>query len=250
MEKVTDIRQGVEKLLTIRGREIPEFSLENREDGFTPVLLWEGKRIPLFTTRYDPRIRHIAGYGMPAEENSALNVYAFAGSHVSLDQLIYRELSIAEFVLHSKVKKIMAFVNQNAANIIAVMENDTTANMDLGNTMAPGSHYQSQHRLITKHGMANDLSVTDMTVQHQVYVFGENGTTVYDDDEYYLYGLGEEAVETVLTVHGIFTGHIDCTTWAEDHERYLAMVKAVYASAETGRAVTLKGKDAEYDRTC
>lgn len=240
MEKITDIRQGVEKLLTLRGREIPEFSLEHHtEDGFVPVLLWEGKRIPLFTTRYDPRIRHIATYGNTPEENSALNVYAFAGSDVSLDQLIYRELNIAEFILHSKVKKIMAFVNQKAANIIAVMENDTTANIDLGNTMAPGSPMQCQHRLITKHGMANDLSVTDMTVQHQVYIFGENGTSVYDDDEYYLYGLNEKEVETVLTIHGIFTGHTDCQSWAEDHKRYLAMVKAVYESANAGKAIAV-----------
>ena len=85
MEKVTEIRQGVEKLLKIRGRDIPDFSLEQpKEDGFTPILHWEGKRIPLFTTRYDPRIRHIADYGSKTEENSALNVYAFTGSDVSL----------------------------------------------------------------------------------------------------------------------------------------------------------------------
>lgn len=238
MEKVTDIRQGVEKLLTIRGREIPEFSFENRqEDGFTPILLWEGKRIPLFTSRYDPRIRHIAAYGNKTEENSALNVYAFTGSDVSLERLIYRELCIAEFILHSKIQKITAFVNENAANIIAVMEDGTTANMDLGNTMAPGSHMQCQHRLITKHGMANDLSVTDMTVQHQVYVFSEEGTAVYDDDEYYLYGLNEEEVETVLTIHGIFTNHICCNSWPEDHIRYVQMVEAVYESGRTGKPV-------------
>ena len=238
MEKVTDIRQGVEKLLTVRGRDIPDFSLENRQEGgYTPTLLWEGKRIPLFTTRYDPRIRHIAGYGNKTEENSALNVYAFTGSDVSLRQLIYRELSIAEFILHSKITKITAFVNQNAANIIAVMADGTTANLDLGNTMAPGSHIQCQHRLITKHGMANDLSVTDMTVQHQVYIFSEEGTKVYDDDEYYLYGLSEEEVETVLTIHGIFTGHICCDSWPEDHIRYMNMVEAVLESGKTGKSV-------------
>ena len=241
MEKVTDIRQGVEKLLTIRGREIPAFSLEQpEEDGFTPILLWEGKRIPLFTTRYDPRIRHIAAYGSKVEENSALNVYAFTGSDVSLRKLIYRELCIAEFILHSKIKKITAFVNENAANIIAVMEDSTTANLDLGNTMAPGSHIQCQHRLITKHGMANDLSVTDMTVQHQVYVFSQDGAKVYDDDEYYLYGLDEAEVETVLTVHGILTGHISCESWAEDHQRYLAMIEAVFQSAAAGKTILLE----------
>ena len=241
MEKVRDIRQGVEKLLKIRGREIPEFTFENRQEGgFTPTLLWEGKKIPLFTTRYDPRIRHIAAYGNKVEENSALNVYAFTGSDVSLDRLIYREICIAEFILHSKIVKITAFVNENAANIIAVMEDGTTANMDLGNTMAPGSHIQCQHRLITKHGMANDLSVTDMTVQHQVYIFSEDGKAVYDDDEYYLYGLSEEEVETVLTIHGIFTGHISCETWQEDHLRYVKMVEAVYESGRTGKPVVLK----------
>lgn len=240
MEKVTNIREGVEKLLKIRGREVPEFSLENRkEGGFTPTLLWEGKRIPLFTTRYDPRIRHIAAYGNKTEENSALNVYAFTGSDVSLDRLLYRELCIAEFILHSKIRKITAFVNENAANIIAVMEDGTTANLDLGNTMAPGSHIQCQHRLITKHGMANDLSVTDMTVQHQVYIFSEEGTAVYDDDEYYLYGLSEEEVETVLTIHGILTGHIRCESWPEDHIRYVKMIDAVYASSKAGKPVLL-----------
>ena len=240
MEKITEIRQGVEKLLKIRGREIPEFSLEQpKEDGFTPILLWEGKRIPLFTTRYDPRIRHIAAYGNKTEDNSALNVYAFTGSDISLDQLIYREVCIAEFILHSKIKKITAFVNENAANIIAVMEDGTTANLDLGNTMAPGSHIQCQHRLITKHGMANDLSVTDMTVQHQVYVFSEEGTKVYDDDEYYLYGLEEQEVETVLTIHGILTGHISAESWPEDHIRYEKMIAAVYESGKTGKPVLL-----------
>lgn len=238
MEKITSIRQGVEKLLTIRGREIPEFSLACKQEGeFAHTLIWEGKRIPLFTTRYDPRIRHIAAYGSRTEENSALNVYAFTGSDVSLDALMYRELSIAEFILHSKAKTITAFVNQNAVNMIVVMENGTNANLDLGNTMAPGSHMQCQHRLITKHGMANDLSVTDMTVQHQVYVFGEKQTTVYDDDEYYLYGLNEEEVETVLTIHGIFTGHISCEGWAQDHVRYQKQIQAVYESDRTGKTV-------------
>ena len=240
MQKVTSIREGVEKLLKLRGREVPEFTVEDRqEDGFNPTLLWEGKRIPLFTIQYNPRIRRISDYGKTPEENSALNVYSFTGSDVSLDRLIYRELSIAEFILHNKIKKITAFVNGNSANIIAVMGNGTTANIDLGTTMAPGCHAQGQHRLITKHGMANDLSATEMTVQHQVYIFSETGTDVYDDDEYYLYGLSEEEVEIVLTVHGIFTGNTNCETWQADHERYLRMVKAVYESGKTGKSVIL-----------
>ena len=240
MEKVTGIREGVEKLLTIRGREIPEFTLEPRKaDEFCDTLVWEGKRIPLFSSRYEPRIRAIAGYGSKPEDNSALNVYSFVGRDIPLERLIYRELDIAEFILHSKVKKITAFVNQNAANIIAIMENGTSANLDLGNTMAAGAHYQCQHRLITNHGMANDLSATDMIIQHQLYIFGAEGTQVYDDDEYYLYGLDEEEVAKVLTIHGILTGHQKCEDWAENDARYRKMIAAVYESDKLGKSVYL-----------
>lgn len=244
MEKVTSIHAGVEKLLKIRGREVPEFTLEPRKaDAYVDTLVWNGKRIPLLDSRYDPRIRHIANYGAHPEDNSALNVYAFVGSDVPLDLLMYRELDIAEFILHSKVRKITAFVNESAANIIAIMENGTSANLDLGNTMAPGTHYQCQHRLITTHGMANDLSVTDMTIQHQVYVFGAEGTAVYDDDEYYLYGLSEDEVAKVLTIHGILTGHQKWEDWEERDRRYRAMIDAVYESDKLGKSVYLDGKE-------
>ncbi len=240
MEKITSIRQGVEKLLQIRGREIPDFALEPQTpEEYTDTLLWQGNRIPLFYSRYEPPIRAVAGYGNHPESNSALNVYAFTGRHISLEQLIYRELDIAEFVLHSRVKKITAFVNQNAANIIAVMENGTAANLDLGNTMAEGAHQQCQHRLITDHGMANDRGVTDMIVQHQVYVFGQEGTEAYDDDEYYLYGLDEDEVAKVLTVHAILTGKLECSDFAERDMRLRKMVEAVYESDRRGQTVSL-----------
>ncbi len=240
MEKVTSIQAGVEKLLKIRGREVPAFRLEaRREEDFVDTLVWNGHEIPLFSSRYEPRIRAVAGYGSKPEDNSALNVYSFVGSDISLDRLIYRELDIAEFILHSKIKKITAFTNRNAVNLIAIMENGTSANIDLGNTMQPGAHYQCQHRLITNHGMANDLGVTDMTIQHQLYVFGAEGTSIFDDDEYYLYGLNEEEVAKVLTIHAVITGHVDWSQWAQNDIRYRRMIAAVYESSEQGRPVYL-----------
>ncbi len=237
MERVTSIYEGVKKLLTHRGRQVPDFTLEKGE--FGDILIWNGCAIPLFPSRYEPRIRALANYGNPPEENSALNVYSFVGRDIPLERLIYREMDIAEYVLHDKVKKITAVVNKNAVNIIAVMENGTCANMDLGNTMTPGSHNQSQHRLITTRGMANDLGVTDMTVQHQVYVYAENGMSVYDDDEYYLYGLDEDEVAKTLTVHAILTGQINWEGFAEQDQHCRSLVAAVYESEKQGKPVYL-----------
>ena len=238
MKRLTEICEGVRKLLSLGMREIPEFSLEPREaDGYLETLVWNGQRIPLFSSRYERRIRAIAKYGNSAEDNSALNVYCFVGCDIPLDRLIYFELDIAEYVLHSRIKKITAIVNGGAANIIAVMENGTCANMDLGNTMASGAHYQCQHRLITKHGMANDLSAADMTIQHQLYLFGQEGNAVYDDDEAYLFGLDEDQVSKALTIHGILTGQQSVEGWAENDVRYRKMVKAVHESNELGKPI-------------
>lgn len=240
MGKVTSIAEGVEKLLTMRYREVPEYTLEPRKDGeFLDTLVWNGNRVPLFSTHFDQQIRAMAKYGQDPEQNSALNVYSYMGSDVTLDELLFRELDIAEFILHSKIKKVTAFVNKNAVNLIAVMENETTANLELGNTMEPGTHNQCQHRLITKHGAACDRSPADMIAQHQVYLYGKNGRQVFDDDEAYLYGLGEEDVAKVLTLHAIFTEQEKWEDWAENEARYRKVIAAVYESDRLGKTICL-----------
>ena len=70
---------------------------------FLDTLVWNGNRVPLFSTHFDQQIRAMAKYGQDPEQNSALNVYSYMGSDVTLDELLFRELDIAEFILHSKI---------------------------------------------------------------------------------------------------------------------------------------------------
>ncbi len=242
IEKISSIEEGVKKLLTIRKRPAPDFKLEpERPCEYTDTLVWNEQRIPLFDARFDSRIRRIARYGNKEENNCALNVYSFVGGDTSLSQLIYREFYISEYILNSQLKKITAFVNKNAANIIAVMENETCANIDLGNSMAPGSENQCQHRLITNHGMANDRAVGTMTVEHQVNIFGKESTSpvFFDDDEYYLYGLDEQQIRKVLTIHALLTGVESYDSWAKIDVRCRAAVKAVYESDRLSKTVSV-----------
>ena len=243
IDKVHSIEEGVAKLLKTRLFEIPEYTLLRRTaEEYTDTLVWDGKKIPLYETRYDCRLNNMADYGKEADKNSALNVYSYTGIDVTLDQLIYRELEIAEYLLHSRIEKITAFVNGNAANLIALMENGTCANIDVGTTMAPGSENQCQHRLITTHGMTNDRAVGTMTVANQVSVFGcdSKAPVVFDDDEYYLYGLDDDEVSKALTIYFILTGAEDYSDWNERDARYRAAIKAVYASNEQLRPVFIK----------
>lgn len=242
MEKVTSIEEGVKKLLALRDREIPPFTYRRRSEGeYIDTLIYDGKEIPVFDDYYNAHMLYIAKYGEETEKNSALNVYSFVGSDVPLKELMFRELFIAEYVLHTKIVSVTAFMKPNAANMIVVMQDGTAANIDLGNTMAPGSVNQCQHRLITTKGAACDRGAGDYTVSSLLSVFPSDSTESigYDDDQFYLYGLSDVDVQKVCTVHAILTDQLDYSDWNERKARYLAAIDAAYTSSEEGRTVTL-----------
>ncbi len=264
-DKVTTVEDGVRKLLTVRHRPVPDFTLEPRAPGeYHDTLVWNGNRIPLFDTHFEPRLYRLAPYGEDAGQNCTLNVYSFSGSDVPLNELAYREFDIAELLLHSPIQKVTAFVNGAAANLIAVTENGCCANLDLGCTMAPGSENQCQHRLITRHGMSCDRGAGDMTVPHQINLYTQDSAApvFYDDDEYYLYGLSDAAVAKVVAIHAILTGErhsgdgtlaffekrkiyekADRPFWADWYAldtRCKKAVAAMYESDKLGRTVELE----------
>lgn len=243
-DRLTSVKDGVVRLLTIRDYAIPEFDVEPKADGdYTKTLVLEGKRIPLLFWRYEPRMNAIRNYGKKVETNCCINVSSFFGKDTTLYEVIYRELDIAEYALHSKIVKVTAFINGDACNLIAKCESGAQANLELGATMAPGTIPQFQHRLITTHGMANDKGVNDLVEQSGVYVFSDDDTraTVYDDGEYYLYGLTvEESVECTY-IQGIIKGVINADDVIATDLHLREVLAAVHLSAERGESVFVGG---------
>lgn len=241
MEKVTCVEEGVRKLLEIRHLPIPDFTYERAAQGaYCDVLVLEGKRIPLLSMRADLQIASLIEYG-EIGGNSALNVHAFASADMSMEQLIYREIDIAEAVLHSETVRVMAYRNGGAANVIAVMADGSCANMELGNTLAAGTRHQTLHRLITNHGMANDRALDCQTNVSQLTLFGADGTQRgFDDDEYYLWGLSEDEVRAVFAIHAILVGALNADDFAAADVRHRATVEAVMAAARCGAPVEVK----------
>lgn len=241
---VTTVEEGVKKLLEICRQPVPAFELEPKKPGeYLDTLILEGKRIPLFHNHYESRAHSLAQYGeAKPEENSSLNAYSFMGKDVKIDELIYREMDLAEYFLHSKVEKVTAYVNGDAVNFIAVMESGACANLNIGCTMPSGAANECQHRIYTKHGMANDRSVGTMVTTHQLNIFSElsPATEIYDDDDHYLYGLDEDQTAKVIAIYTVIRNNKIAEGWDEADKRMKAAIKAIYKSAETGTTVTIK----------
>ena len=239
-EKLTSVKDGVIRLLTIRDREIPDFDVVPKSNGeYTSTLVLEGKSYPLLSWRYEPRMNRIHAYGKKVAENCCLNTSSFWGSDVTLDEVIYRELDIAEYALNSKIVKVTAFMSGAACNLIAKCESGAQANLELGATMAVGTIPQFQHRLITTHGMANDKGVNDLVEQNGVYLFlnDDPRARVYDDGEYYLYGLTvDESVECTF-IQGLIRGDFDKDELITQDEHLRRLVAAVHESANSAKSV-------------
>ncbi len=243
LEKVASVEEGVKVIFSAIEQQAPDFKLKRRDENeFSDILTLDEKEYPIFAERYEVRIRKISDYGKDPTQNSAVNVYSFTGCDISLDEHIFRELSIAEHILNAKIVKITAFVNKNAANIIALTDHKTTANLDLANSLAAGSEKQCQHKLITTHGMANDIAVGTMTAVNQINVFKTESKLpeTYDDDEYYLYGLDDTDVARVNAIYSVMTGKTNKAELSESYERLKAAVKAVHISSEEERPVYIK----------
>ena len=243
--KVSSVVEGVRRLLTIRDAEIPELSLEKKPSGeHVDIVVIDGKRIPMLSWRYEPRMNALRNYGQKAvAENCCLNASSFVGKDVDIRDVIYKELDISEYLLGEPIVKVTAFINGAACNLIAKTASGSQANLELGATMAPGTIPQFQHRLITKHGMANDKGVNDLVEQSGVYVFSDSDTrpVVYNDGEYYLYGLTVEESVDCTFIQGIIRGKVSADGLVAQDKHLRELVDAVYESARLGKSVTVGG---------
>ena len=257
MIRSNSIKETVEFFLTKREYPVPKYEVLPRGENDTETLVLEdGTKVPFLWWRHhskinalrsyasDQSLKAIHEYDLQAPDRvCCMNVYSFASVDDSLRQHIYREIDTAEYILGSKTKKVTAFMNGNACNLIAVMESGAVANLELGATMASGTEIQCQHKLITTHGMANDRAVDTMTVQPAVSVFSDSPRPyTYTDIESYAYGLSADDVDRAFCLLNFFNGNDKIEDYIESGKHVCAVVDAVYKSAELGETCEVEEK--------
>ena len=245
-KKVGSIKEGVERLLTVRDQRIPEFEYIKRPEGeLCDILILEGERIPLLGYRYEPRINSMRNYGRanPAA-NCSLNTISFIGKDTSLDALMYREMDLTEYLLHSKIKKITAFIKDGAANMLLVTELGSVGGLELGATMAEGAMAQVNHRLITTHGCATDRTVNNVAEQSGVYLFRDDDVRPieYNEGEYYLFGLSVEESVIATYIFAILQGKVNKNELIEQDKHLRELVELAKKSSECGESVYCGGE--------
>ena len=246
MKKITTVEEGVKELLDVNEiRGVGSWRLVFASEGeLTDRLEYEGKSIPLYFWRSDPRLRSLAGKVVPRiGELCASKQMCAVPRSFGFERILYMELDIACMLLSSQPAYMVALRNGEAINCICHMQNDTVATLELMSALPEGTRWQRKHAIFGTEGMGCDQPVGRKIESEAIYLFGENGVDVHTDISMFTYGLSPLQTTMVDCIYQILTGKIDAGKWSKEEPSLKDWLSVALAAVETdGRVFVRSGQ--------
>lgn len=237
MEQIYTIQEGLLRLFQAGQRPAVDFTYEKAtSETLCDHITVDGERYPVFDWRYSKKC-----YGIYASllahlgEPSTLKTLDFAPNTQTMEQELFRELELAEFILQSQVKSVMGYGTQQAANFLVRMKNGTLLSLETAVTMPAEARREAKHTIFTTNGMACDMVVDNVVVQEQIHVFnnGKNPTT-YTDDDVNLFGLSLQDQDTCYAIYALLDGREDKEEWKRQEQHLIPLIKGAMSTLRTG----------------
>jgi len=150
----------------------------------------------------------------------------------NLDDQIYREIDICEWLGKSKVKSIFAAYNGNrAVNMIIKLENDVSCSIECAVTMPAHADAVDHHEIIARRGVAFDRAVDTQIPQSSIYLYSGKTEKKYTDVDSELFGL---SAEDAALVRAAFQALVEPAAVPDRHE-YLLMLVTCARSSEKNK---------------
>lgn len=147
----------------------------------------------------------------------------------SLEQILFRELDVAEYLMDTQTDHITAYCTGNSANLIVGFDNGASAHMQLHSS--PFGPRQFHHELITDQGLVSDRVADTVIAQQALNLYTNDGYEFFTDSDFLLYGLSEEDQELV---YGIFDSfHSDIDVLIERGRRLSSIVLSAFSQNRT-----------------
>ena len=242
IEKLTTVEEGIKRLFVVGEHEEVPFQY-TRTDGKTlfDTVEFNGNTVPLLKWRYNPRLNSIhdnlvLGTISKPGDPSTLKSLDFAPRSESMDQLLCREMDLAEFFLDSKIVSIMGYGIEKAANFIFHMDNGAMVNLEASVTLPADAVREEKHTLFTANGLVTDLCADKVVVNQQIYVFTDgNNPATYTDHDVNLFGLCLEDQDIAYACYALIVGTEDAGRWQKQAEHIEKLAKAALETLRTGK---------------
>jgi hypothetical protein len=156
-------------------------------------------------------------------------------SHRSLQDLIYTELDLCEYLGCGQIISIFATIQQEkTANIIVGLNNTVTASLELSVQMDGDNPPIQRHELIAERGIASDMVVDTQIPQQSLYLFSEQDRTHYTDTDFELYGFEEDQIDQIRAGFAVLSNPSLINEWKHQHDRLVNLVQCTLDSDKTG----------------
>ena len=203
MKKVLSIEQGVSRMLSILEIEADWKYVPAKDTELFDKLILDGVEYPLLWWRYAPQSNLLKRYADPLVP---LTCKMNLSSHRSkgLDSALFREFDSAEFYLNSKIKELQCFINGSTALVIATMDNENVATLEVGATLEDGFEEQGHHIVWGKEGHVSDRVASEKNKQHSMYLYMDGADPeTYSDNCLNLFGLDKMGCDKVTAIIGM-----------------------------------------------
>lgn len=198
-----------------------------------------GKEVPILSHRSERRfieLKNIA-QGGTLSGISVMRVARIIDKKASLDDALYRELDLCQWILGRKIKTVMGMKNGNVLNVIAKCEDDIVCTIEISATLGKGVKPIDKHEIISQHGIACDVVVDAQLKQDSIYVYGKSEKK-FTDVDFELYGLSIDEIAVVRAAFSVAQNKNVDEMISADKE-ISDLVKAVNISADTCERVVL-----------
>ena len=161
-------------------------------------------------------------------------------SRTPLEDLLYREFDLAEFITgHRIVALHAAFTDGRSGSVIVRMDDGVVGSVEVGNQLPDGSPEVDRHEIISRRGVASDIVVDTQIPQQSIYLYSKSGEEVYKDTDSELFGLDAAQVERARAGFA-FLKDRSTEPWHRQQDAHIKeAVKAALESNETHKKITL-----------
>ena len=237
MVQIHTIQEGLLRLFS-EGQRMPVSFIyeEATHASICEHIIVNNDRIPVFSWRYHGKYSGIRSTLSELGELSMLKTLSFAPGPRTMEQELFRELDLAEYLLGSKVSSIMGYGTPQAANFIVRMENGTVANLEMAVTMPDTAKPDIKHTIFTTNGMICDRATDAVVAKEQIYLFNDGkDPIIYTDDDVNLFGLTLEQQDTCYTIYALLDGREDGENWKAQVCHLRQLTEGALQSLKSGK---------------
>ena len=196
-------------------------------------------KVPLLQWRVERRFAELKNL---IDNKTLEDVSTFRFAHLapaedkSLDDLIYQELDLCEWLGGAPVNRLFAvFHGEKAANIIVKLKNGLSCSVECSVMLPPGADAISRHEIIARRGVASDQVVDTQVPQSSIYTYTAENAKRFTDVDAEIFGLSQADVHTVRAAFKVLSCPEIADEWAAQEQHLLDLVKkAKQGEASTG----------------